>query len=69
MLVKVIIVLFLIIIMYSLGSALYYMVHEKNTSDSTKVVKALTWRIVLSILLFCLLFVAYYMGWIKPHGV
>lgn len=67
MLAKVIIVLFLLIILYSLGSALFYLVKEKG--NSTSVVKALTWRIGLSLLLFFLLFVAYGFGWIHPHQV
>lgn len=69
MLVKMIIILFLFIIMYSLGSALYYLTHERNQADADKVVKALSWRIGLSLLLFILLFVAYALGWIQPHGV
>ncbi len=69
MLVKMIIVLFLIVIIYSLGSALYYLAHERNDSDADKVIKALTWRISLSLLLFFLLFIAYALGWIKPHGI
>jgi len=67
MLVKIIIILFLLIILYSLGSGLYFLVWGKKGSDS--VVKALTWRIGLSLLLFALLFVAFALGWIKPHGV
>ena len=69
MLVKIIIILFLLIIMYSLGSALYYLTHERNEADADRVVKALAWRIGLSLLLFILLFVAYGMGWIQPHGI
>ncbi len=67
MLVKIIIILFLLVILYSLGSGLYFLVREKG--KSTKVVKALTWRISLSLLLFFLLFVAYALGWITPHGI
>ncbi len=67
MLVKVIIVIFLLLILYSLGSALYYLVFEKN--NSTRVVKALTWRISLSLLLFILLFIAFWFNWITPHQV
>jgi branched-subunit amino acid transport protein AzlD len=68
MLFKVIIVIFLVLILYSLGSALYYLVFEKK-GNSTDVVKALTWRIVLSLALFVLLFVAYAFGWITPHQI
>jgi len=67
MLAKLIIILFLIVILYSLGSGLYFLVRDKG--DSTRVVKALTWRIGLSLLLFMLLFVAYALGWITPHGM
>ena len=69
MLVKMIIILFLLVIMYSLGSALYYLTHERNDADANRMIKALTWRIGLSLLLFLLLFGAYALGWIKPHGI
>lgn len=69
MLVKMIIILFLLVIIYSLGSALYYLTHERNDADASRVIKALTWRIGLSLLLFGLLFVAYALGWIQPHGI
>ena len=68
MIVKVIIILLLLLILYSLGSALYYLVKERR-GNATDVVKALSWRIGLSLLLFCLLFFAFWMGWITPHQV
>lgn len=67
MLVKSIIIIFLLIIMASLGSALFSLVKHKDRSLS--VVKALTWRIALSLTLFILLLVAFALGWIKPHGI
>ena len=67
MLVKAIIILFLLVILYTLGSGLFYLVRDKG--DSERVVKALTWRIGLSLLLFVLLFVAFALGFIKPHGI
>ncbi|EKD74376.1 MAG: hypothetical protein ACD_44C00475G0003 [uncultured bacterium] len=69
MLAKLMVILFLLVIMYSLGSALYYLTHEKSDADSERVVKALTWRISLSLLLFVLLLIGYALGWIKPHGI
>ena len=66
MLVKVIVVILLLFIVYSLGSALYSLVREKNES-STQVIKSLTLRIGLSLFLFFLLLFGYYMGWIVPH--
>ena len=65
MLIKAIILLFVLIIMYSLGSALVYLIRGRDKM----VVKALTWRISLSIVLFILLFIAYGLGWITPHQI
>jgi len=64
---KLIVILFLVIILYCLGSGLFYLVRDK--SDSDRVVKALSWRIGLSIVLFFLLFVAYALGWVTPHTI
>lgn len=65
MLAKIVIVVFLFLILYALGSGLYFLVREKDDSD--RMVKALTWRIGLSLLLFILLFIAFFLGWITPH--
>lgn len=54
-------------IMLSLGSAMFYLVRDKGDSDRT--LKALTWRIGLSVALFASLFIAYWLGLIQPHGV
>lgn len=62
---KVIIVLFFVFILFALGSALYYLVNDKGNSD--RIVKALTWRIGLSIVLFIFLFIAFAFGWLSPH--
>ena len=56
----------LVLILVSLGKALYYMTSRKP-DDGVKMVKALAWRIGLSVALFVLLIVAYYSGWIAPH--
>jgi hypothetical protein len=50
----------------SLGSAAVYLTRGKG--DSRKMARALTIRVGLSILLFVLLLVAYWLGWIQPHG-
>jgi hypothetical protein len=65
--IKAIIVLFLISILFALGSALYYLVHDKG--GSTRMVKALTWRISLSLFLLVLIMIAYALGWITPHSI
>jgi hypothetical protein len=63
--IKALIIILLISILYALGSALYFLVSDRGTS--TRIVKALTWRIGLSLLLFVILMIAYLFGWITPH--
>lgn len=65
--IKVIIILMLAFIFFALGSALFFLVKDKG--DSTRIVKALSWRIGLSFLLFIMLMIAFAMGWIKPHQI
>jgi hypothetical protein len=60
--VKIAAVLFLFLILGSLASALYYMVKDKG--QGTRAVKSLTLRISLSLLLFTLLMLGTYMGFI-----
>lgn len=64
---KIIISILFLFIFYALGSALYFLVRDKGDSD--RIVKALSWRIGLSILVFVLLIIAYNLGWITPHGI
>jgi hypothetical protein len=64
---KVIIILFLLSILFALGSALYFLIKDQGNSD--RIVKALTWRIGLSLALFVLLFIMFWLGWIAPHDV
>ena len=62
-----IIIAFLIVILYNLGAGLYYMMTDKGQTDRT--VKALTWRIGLSVLLILLVIAGILTGVIKPHGL
>ena len=64
---KIIIILFLLVIVGSLGSALFYLVRDKG--NSTRTVKALTIRIGLSVTLFVLLMLGYYFGLIPKQGL
>ena len=64
---KIFIVLVLLAIVGNLGSALYYLLKDRDRSPRT--VKALTLRIGLSIALFFLLLLAYGFGLIQPHGL
>ena len=57
---KIIVLIFIVLILASLGSALYFMVKDKGAS--TRTAKALTWRVVFSITLFVLLMLAYHFG-------
>lgn len=65
--VKIIIIIAFVAIIFSLGSALFHLVKHKEQSKKT--VKALTFRIGLSILLFIFLFIAIATGLIEPHGI
>ncbi len=67
MIVKSFIVFVFLAILASLACGLFYLIHDKGHSPRT--VKALTWRISLSLGLFILLIVGYAAGIIKPHGV
>ena len=55
------------IVLYCLASASYYMITKQ--SDGTKMAKALTWRISLSMGIFLLLLLGFSMGWLHPHSL
>ena len=57
-----VVLLFLAIILFSLFSGLYYVWKDRGTS--TRAVKALTVRVVLSIVLFLLLVLSYQLGFL-----
>jgi len=65
MTIKILIIVFILIILYSLGSALFFLVRDHGEGDRT--VKRLTWRIGLSLVLFLFLWAAYQMGWVEPN--
>jgi TRAP-type C4-dicarboxylate transport system permease large subunit len=67
MIMKIIIVLLLMTVIYCLGSAVFFMLRDKGGSRS--MAKALTWRISLSLLLFLLLLIGFFLGWISPHPI
>ena len=58
--VKIIVILFLIAIVGSLASALYFLVTDRSGSNRT--VRALALRVGLSLTLFLLLMAGYYFG-------
>jgi len=57
----------LLVIVVSLFSGLYYMLHDRG--QSTRAVKALTVRITISLILFAVLMLGYWSGWLHPHGL
>jgi len=61
---KYLVVGILVLILISLGKALFHL--SSNSGDGRAMVRALSWRIGLSVLLFVLLISAYYLGWIEP---
>jgi hypothetical protein len=65
---KYLVIVMLALIVISLGKALFHLSSDKK-DDGAKMVKALSWRIGLSVALFVLLIVAYYQGWIDPQHV
>ena len=66
MIFKIVILSLLVVVLISLGSALAAMA-KGNKSD--KMIKALTWRIGLSVLIFILLLIGQATGLITPHGL
>ena len=63
----IIVILIFIGILASLGSALVHLVRGRGQSSQTA--KALTVRIGMSVGLFVLLFLLYWAGLIRPHGL
>jgi hypothetical protein len=64
---KVVLVILLLVVIFELGQALYFMMVDKGESKRT--VWALTRRISLSLLLIALVALGIYMGWLAPHDV
>ena len=64
---KILIIAFLIAIVWNLGAAFYYMMTDKGRSNRT--VRALSWRIGLSVLLIVLIIIGMLTGIIQPHGL
>ncbi|VAW60067.1 hypothetical protein MNBD_GAMMA08-2884 [hydrothermal vent metagenome] len=67
MIFKIFIIFLLLVVLVSLGSALYHLVNNKG--DSEKLVKSLTWRIGLSVGIFILLLIGQALGLIQSHGL
>ncbi|ABR91798.1 hypothetical protein D3C87_164340 [compost metagenome] len=64
---KIIVAIAFILILGSLGSALFFLMKDKGKSNRT--VKALTMRVGFSVALFILVLLAYKFGLIQPTGI
>ena len=67
MLTKILIVLILLVIVYNLFAGLFYMMTDKGKTNRT--VRALTWRIGLSVFLILLVIAGIATGVIQTHGI
>lgn len=69
---KLLVIAVFLVIVYNLGSALWYMLHKPEVQDDvsrTRVVRALTRRIAISIGLILLVAIALYTGILQSHGI
>jgi formate/nitrite transporter FocA (FNT family) len=67
MLIKLLILAMLAAVLVALGSAVFALLGPQR--ERTRMARALTWRIGLSVTLFLLLMVGFATGLIKPHAV
>lgn len=67
MFIKIVVVALLLAVVISLTSGMVFLVKDRGQGNRT--VKALTFRIGLSLLAFFILILSYYAGWIQPHGL
>ncbi|HZZ94048.1 MAG TPA: twin transmembrane helix small protein [Usitatibacter sp.] len=64
---KIVILILLFAVLVSLFSGLYFVYKDKGRSN--RAVISLTIRISLSVLVFVILMVSYYFGWIPQSGL
>jgi hypothetical protein len=67
--VKLPIFLLLGFIVFSLAEGMYFLAKDDGAVDKTRVVRALTVRIALSLTLFALLLAGHFTGLLNPHGL
>ncbi len=56
-------------ILFFLGEGMYFLSKDDGNMDKTRVVRALTLRITLSLVLFGLLILGYLSGLLQPHSL
>ena len=64
---RLLIVIALVGIIASLGSALVFLMRDRGSGRRT--VQALTLRVGLSVLLFLFILFSYWMGWVQPRSL
>ena len=64
---KFVVAIAFVLIIGSLGSALFFLMRDKGKSNNT--VRSLAVRVGLSITLFVMILVAYKLGYIQPTGL
>jgi len=64
---KIVVAIAFLLIIASLGSALFYLMRDRGRSNRT--VRALALRVGFSITLFVLILVAHKLGYIQPTGI
>lgn len=64
---RILVALLLALILFSLLSGLAYLIRDRGQGE--RAVKALTWRIGLSIALFLALMAGHYFGLLQPAGL
>jgi len=64
MLAKILIIVSLLVIAYTLGSSFYFLIRDKGQGERT--VRRLSWRVGISLLLFMAMIAAMAAGWLKP---
>ena len=67
MFIKIIVFIAMLTIIASLASSLVFLVRDEGKSNRT--IKALSWRIGISLALFLFLLIAFGLGWIQPHAI
>ncbi|HWU99015.1 MAG TPA: twin transmembrane helix small protein [Oxalicibacterium sp.] len=64
---KILVAVAFILILASLGSALFFLMKDKGKSNRT--VRALAMRVGFSVALFILILIAWRLGYIQPTGI
>lgn len=62
---RILVIFVIALIVLSLGEGMYYLARDSGRIERLRVVKALTARIGLSLLLFALLVTAHLAGWVR----